>query len=311
MTGSIAAERISTPQADDPMAVRVEGLGKYYPGRWRREGVWALRDCSFEVPKGRVAALVGRNGAGKTTLLSVLSGLLTPTEGVARIEGVDLTRGRRGARVSFVAQDKPLYRRFTAMDTLRTGADLNRVWDQDRALRWLHRFEVPLDRPCATLSGGQQAQVSFALALGAKPSVLLLDEPLANLDPLVRREVMGELLTDVADTGMTVLLSTHIVTELAGVADYLLLLADGALRADGDLDDILEGHRHIVGPRADTPPVPGDVLHARHTETQSTFLVRISSPPTTLAPPWTVREVTLEDFVLAHLDTTTLRETTA
>ncbi|MFC0439090.1 ABC transporter ATP-binding protein [Kutzneria buriramensis] len=268
------------------IALAVEGLGK----RYRRKV--ALRDCSFELPAGRVSALVGMNGAGKTTLLSVLAGLLPPTEGRVR-----LPAGER--RIAFVAQEKPLYRHFSVRDMLRLGSKLNTVWDQQRALDWLARFDVPLDRPCGKLSGGQQAQVSFAVAIGSRPSVLLLDEPLSNLDPLARREVVKELLSAVVDTDMTVLMSTHVVAELSGVADHLLLLGDGELVLSGDVDDLLAAHRNYAGPRSERPPVPGEVLVASHVGGQSTFLMESFEP---VAAPWTARPVTLEDLVLARLE---------
>jgi ABC-2 type transport system ATP-binding protein len=288
------------------LAVDVRGLGVRYRRPWRRETNWALRDCTFQIPAGRVAALVGLNGAGKSTLLGALAGLLAPTEGVALVGGAPAVAaaGEAGCRMQYVAQDKPLYRHLDVAAMLRIAARSNRVWDAQRAQRWLQRFEIPLDRPCGRLSGGQQAQVSFALALGACPSVLLLDEPLADLDPLARNGVMRELLTEAADTGMTVLLSTHVVAEIGGVADHLLLLGRGELLVEGTIDDILESHRFYVGPRADTAPVAGDVLQARHTEGQSTFLIRGTpgQPPPPASPPWIRREVTLEDFVLAHLN---------
>ncbi len=282
----------------EQIAITVEGLAKRYR-KSPRASTWALRDCSFELPAGRVAALVGRNGAGKTTLLSVLAGLLQPTAGRVQL-------GAGSARVSFVAQDKPLYRYLNVADMLRLAARLNRVWDQDRALRWLRRFDVPLDRACGKLSGGQQAQVSFAVAIGARPSVLLLDEPLANLDPLARREVTKEVLAEVADAGMTVLLSTHVVAELGGVADYLMLLDAGSLLTSGDVDDMLTSHHRYVGPRSDQPPGPGTVVEASHAPHQSSFLVALppGERPTRVAPPWTVRPVTLEELVLAHLERT-------
>ncbi|QFZ23240.1 ABC transporter ATP-binding protein [Saccharothrix syringae] len=272
------------------VAVRARGLGKRY------KDAWALRGCTFELPRGRVAALVGANGAGKTTLMTVLAGLLRADEGEAGVAG----------RVAFVSQDKPVYRRFTVADMLRLGARLNVVWDEPRARRWLDRFEVPLDRACGRLSGGQQAQVAFALAVGSRPDVLMLDEPLANLDPLARREVTAELLAEVDETGTTVVLSTHVVAELGGVADHLLLLAHGRLLAGGDLDELLAHHVSYTGPRSEVPPALGQVVEARHRGNQSTFLVRLPDghPRPVVAGPWRERPVTLEDYVLAQLAAT-------
>ncbi|MBY8848744.1 ABC transporter ATP-binding protein [Saccharothrix sp. MB29] len=285
---STAVETVRTGAT--PFAVRAPSLGKRYRDRW------ALRDCTFDLPAGRVAALVGANGAGKTTLMTVLAGLLDADEGSAGAVG----------RVAFVSQEKPVYRHFTPADVLKLGARLNVVWDEGRARRWLERFEVPLDRACGKLSGGQQAQVAFALAIGSRPTVLMLDEPLANLDPLARREVTAELLTEVDETGMTVLLSTHVVAELGGVADYLLLLAHGRLLAGGDLDELLARHVAYTGPRSDVPPALGEVVETRHRGKQSTFLVKLPDghPRPVVAGQWTERAVTLEDYVLAQLAAT-------
>jgi ABC-2 type transport system ATP-binding protein len=271
------------------IAVRARGLGKRY-----RRSV-ALDDCAFELPAGRVAALVGANGAGKTTLLTVLSGLLKPDAGHVVF--------REGERIAFVAQEKPVYRSFTPKAMLQLGERLNLRWDQARAQAWLERFDVPMDRKCGQLSGGQRTQVALALAIGSRPTLLLLDEPLSELDPLARTEVVRELLCEVAEQGTTVVLSTHIVTELSGVVDHLLLLAHGKLLAGGDLDELLAAHAMVVGPRADRPPVEGEVLWAKHLDGQSLFLVKAASTPVASAP-WVVRPVTLEDYVLAQLSAT-------
>ncbi|MET1074737.1 MAG: ABC transporter ATP-binding protein, partial [Umezawaea sp.] len=260
--------------------IAVRGLGKRYG-----KSV-ALHDCAFDLPAGRVAALVGANGAGKTTLLTVLSGLLRPDAGEFSL--------RPDERVAFVAQEKPVYKHFTPKAMLQLGARLNLRWDQARALAWLERFEVPLDRRCGQLSGGQRTQVALAVAIGSRPSLLLLDEPLSELDPLARTEVVRELLGEVAESGTTVVLSTHIVTELSGVADHLLLLAHGKLLAGGDLDELLAEHSMVVGPRADEPPVAGEVLWDKHLDGQSLFLVKASTTPVVSAP-WVVRPVSLED----------------
>jgi ABC-2 type transport system ATP-binding protein len=281
-------------------SIATHGLGKRY------RDLWTLRDCTFSLPAGRVAALVGANGTGKTTLLNLIMGVVGPTEGQVLIAGTPpLTPSHDAGRASFVPQHKPLYRTFTAAEMLRVGRDLNQVWDQGRALTWLRRFEVPLDRACGTLSGGQQAQVSLAIALGSCPSLLLLDEPLATLDPLARTEVTGELLAQATDTGMTVLLSTHVLAELVDVADYLLLLSGGSLLLHGDTEDLLTEHHRITGPTAEAPPGPGEVVWASHTERQSTFLIR-TTPADRLDTPSvcagsTVEPVGLEELVLGYL----------
>lgn len=273
--------------------MRTEGLTKRYRESWRGGTMHALRSCDLSLPAGKVAALVGANGAGKTTLLSILAGVLDPDEGTVHAPG----------RVAFVSQEKAAYRHLNPADMLRIGARLNRVWDAGRARNWLKQFQIPMDRACGKLSGGQQAQVAFAIALASCPSLLLLDEPLANLDPLVRREVMAELLSEVADSGTSVVLSTHIVPELGGVADHLFLLAYGQLVTSGDIDQMLVSHLHYVGPRAEQPPGPGEVVEARHRDGQSSFLVRLpeGTEPGRVSEPWVTRPVTLEDLVLAHL----------
>jgi ABC-2 type transport system ATP-binding protein len=282
------------------MAVEALAVSKRYGD------VWALRECSFRLPANRVIALVGANGAGKSTLMSIISGMLSATSGSMLVDGRAVVKGAAGleSRVAILAQDKPLYRDFTVADMLRFGRSTNRVWDQPRALAWLERFNVPLDRRCGKLSGGQRAQVALAVALGSRPSVLLLDEPLANLDPVARTEVTGELLAETAESAMTVMLSTHIDAELSDVGDYLLLLDAGRPVLVGDVEELTAGHLRLSGPRADRPPAPGTVLRAQHAERQSTFLVRLPDAavaPAIVAPGWTVQPVSLEDMIVSHL----------
>jgi ABC-2 type transport system ATP-binding protein len=286
-------------------ALEARDLGKRYGE------MWALRECSFRLPAGRIIALVGSNGAGKSTLMSIAAGLLPATSGQLLVGGrtVDAHRPQRHTdtahRVAILAQDKPLYRDFTVADMLQFGRRTNRVWDQQRAVRWLERFDVPLDRRCGRLSGGQRAQVALAVALGTRPGVLLLDEPLANLDPVARTEVTGEILAEVAETEMTVMLSTHIVAELAGVGEYLLLLAAGRPVLTGDVDELVAGHARLIGPRSDLPPSPGRIVSARHTERQSTFIVELPAgpPPAIVAPGWHGDTPSLEDLVFTYLKT--------
>jgi ABC-2 type transport system ATP-binding protein len=200
-------------------ALQASGLGK----RYRR--TWALRDCNLTVPRGRIAALVGPNGAGKTTLLHLAVGLLAPTTGTIRV--LDQPAGDPGlpAQVGFVAQDTPLYRDFTAAEHLTMGVKLNRRFDQTQARDRLERLGIQLDRRVGTLSGGQRAQVALALALAKRPQLLLLDEPLASLDPLARREFLQTLMGAVAEHGVTVVLSSHLLADLERVCDYLIVLS--------------------------------------------------------------------------------------
>jgi ABC-2 type transport system ATP-binding protein len=287
------------------IAVEARDVSKRY------RNVWALRECSFQLPAGRIVALVGANGAGKSTLMSIISGMLAATSGSLLVNGRPVVKGAAGratadigSRVAILAQDKPLYRDFSVADMLRFGRYTNRLWDQRRALSWLERFDVPLDRRCGRLSGGQRAQVALAVALGSRPAVLLLDEPLANLDPVARTEVTGELMGEAADGDMTVMLSTHIVAELSGVGDHLLLLDEGRPVLTGDVEQLLAGHLRLSGPRADRPPSPGTIVHAQHTDRQSIFVVRLPdtpAPPVVVAPGWTAQPFPLDQLVLTYL----------
>jgi ABC-2 type transport system ATP-binding protein len=288
---------------DQSVAVEARNVSKRY------RTVWALRECSFRLPAHRIIALVGANGAGKSTLMSIISGLLPATSGSVLVGGRPVVKGGdrtrdTGGRVAILAQDKPLYRDFSVADMLRFGRGTNRVWDQRRALSWLERFDVPLDRRCGKLSGGQRAQVALAVALGSRPAVLLLDEPLANLDPVARTEVTGELLAEAADGDLTVMLSTHIVAELSGVGDHLLLLDAGRPVLIGDVERLLADHVRLTGPQADRPPGPGTIIEARHTGRQSTFVVRLPDAPAAppvVAPGWSSQPLSLEQLVLTYL----------
>ncbi|ANZ37844.1 hypothetical protein BBK82_19025 [Lentzea guizhouensis] len=251
---------------------------------------WAVKGVSFELPPGSVTALVGANGSGKTTLLNVLAGHLPAESGHTSIAG----------RVAYVPQHKPMYKGFKVKDVLEFGRRMNTVWRGDLADAWLKRYKVPRRLQIGDLSGGQRTHVTLALALGARPDVLLLDEPLSELDPLARRKVMSSLLTEVSDNGMTLLYSTHVVAEIGGVADRLLLMHNGKLLVDGETDDLLEEHVLYTGPHASTPPVEGNVVLAKHGEAQSSFLVR--SGGERVDEPWTARYVTLEELVVAHLE---------
>jgi len=277
-------------------ALEATALGK----RYRRN--WALQDCNLTVPRGRIAALVGPNGAGKTTLLHLAVGLLAPTTGTIRVLGQAPGDAGLLPLVGFVAQDTPLYRDFTAAELLTMGAKLNRHFDRPLARSRLERLAIPLDRRVGSLSGGQRAQVALALALAKGRELLLLDEPLASLDPLARREFLQTLMGSVAEQGATVLLSSHLLADLERVCDYLIVLSAAHVQVLGTVEELLDQHKLLIGPyREPQPPIAGvaQVVRASHTDRQATLLVRSSGP--IHDPAWKAHDVTLEDLVLAYL----------
>jgi ABC-2 type transport system ATP-binding protein len=277
-------------------ALRTDGLGK----RYRR--TWALRDCSLAVPTGRVTALVGPNGAGKSTLLRLIVGLLAPTTGTVEVLGESPATNtpRVLSRVGFLAQDHPLYKHFTVGDLLRYGRSCNVRFDQGLAERRLARLGIPLDRKAGALSGGQQSQVALALALAKRPDLLVLDEPMAALDPVARLEFLQALMGAVAADGITVVFSSHVVPELERVCDHLVVLNHSQVTLAGDIDVLLDEHRVLVGPRttADLDRA-GTVVEATHSDRHTTLLVRDGGVAT--APGWQANPIGLEELVLAYL----------
>ena len=272
------------------------GLGKRYGQKW------ALRDCTFEIPEGRVCGLVGANGAGKTTLLRMLVGLSAATQGSAEVAGC---APRDAAdfleQIGYLAQDIPLYRRWSAEEHVRMGAHLNRRWDAELVRDRLRSLRIPLDQRVGTMSGGQRAQVALALALAKHPRVLLLDEPVAALDPLARRDFLSTLSEAVADGGLTVILSSHLVADLERVCDYLVVLADSRCVLASDLEDVLASHRLLTGPRRDLTALEREhtVLRIERTQRQMTLWVRLNGP--LHDPNWDVTELNLEEIMLAYL----------
>jgi ABC-2 type transport system ATP-binding protein len=276
--------------------IEASGLGKRYGRRW------ALADCTLAVPAGRVTGLVGPNGAGKTTLLQLAAGLLDPTAGSISVLG-ERPAGTPAqlARVGFVAQDAPVYTRLSIAGHLRMGAWLNPGWDDELAARRISRLGLDLRQRAGSLSGGQRAQLALTLATAKRPELLLLDEPVASLDPLARREFLRDLMETVAEQQTSVVLSSHLITDVERVCDYLILLAASRVRLAGETEALLATHHRLSGPRRDlsTLPASWDVIEESHAGKQSTLLVRTSDP--VLDPAWTVRPVTLEDMVLAYM----------
>ena len=271
------------------------GLGK----RYRRS--WALSECDLQIPAGRVVGLVGPNGAGKSTLLNLAVGLLAPTTGAISVLGDVPAHGpEQLGRVGFVAQDTPTYTALSVADHLRLGARLNPGWDPALADKRIDALGLDRKQRAGRLSGGQRAQLALTLAVAKRPELLLLDEPVASLDPLARREFLQSLMEVVVDQGVSVVMSSHLVADLERVCDHLVVLVASRVRLAGDVDDLLAEHHLLTGPRHDGA-VPGDqeVIHASHTDRQSTLLVRTEAP--ILDPTWTVEPVGLEDLVLAYM----------
>ncbi|HZT94869.1 MAG TPA: ABC transporter ATP-binding protein [Gaiellaceae bacterium] len=275
-------------------ALETVGLGKRYGS------FWALQDCNLEIPAGSVTALVGPNGAGKTTLLHLSVGLSEPSAGSVRVLGANPPEVL--PRVGFVAQEHPLYRSFTIAEILRLGRELNPSWDEDAARARIGSLGLPLRKKVGALSGGQRAQVALTLALAKRPELLLLDEPVASLDPLARREFLQSLMEAVAETGMTVLLSSHIVAALERVCDHLVILASGRTQLAGPIEEILATHRLLTGPRSEAADVARvhEVVRQRHTERQTTLLVRANGH--VYDSSWELHELDLEEIVLGYLD---------
>jgi len=276
--------------------IESHALGKSY-GTTR-----ALHDCSLSVPEGHVVALVGPNGAGKSTLLNLAVGLAAPTTGELTVLG-----GRRPGSlpaldgIAFVAQDMPLYKNLSAADMVHLTRNLNRHLDQAYAETRLAELGISLKRKAGKLSGGQQAQLALTLALARHPRLLVLDEPVAMLDPVARHDFMATVLTAAVDEGVSVLLSSHVLAELERVADYLIVLSQGRVQMVGEVDDLLAGHRILTGPTAEAATyAERPVVHVRRGGTQAHLLVRATADYP-VPPGWESHPVGLEELALSYL----------
>jgi ABC-2 type transport system ATP-binding protein len=272
------------------------GLGKRYRQRW------ALSDCTLSIPAGHVTGLVGPNGAGKTTLLNVAVGLLQPTAGTIKVLGAEpASSSEQLARVGFVAQDSPTYAGLSVADHLKLGAHMNPAWDADLAERRIAQLGLDPRQKAGKMSGGQRAQLALTLALAKRPELLILDEPIASLDPLARREFLQILMEATAEQELSVVMSSHLVSDLERACDYLIVLVASRVRLAGEVDDLLATHWQLTGPRSDLAALPADwqVISASHTDRQSTLLVRAAGPPGD--PAWSADKIGLEDLVLAYM----------
>ncbi|MGO8960219.1 MAG: ABC transporter ATP-binding protein [Streptosporangiaceae bacterium] len=276
-------------------AVEARKLGRRYGRRW------ALSECTLSIPAGHVAGLVGPNGAGKTTLLNLATGMLAPTAGTIEVLGGKPASGPdQLARVGYVAQDTPTYANLSVEDHLRFGAHLNPGWDSELANKRIQQLGLDPRQKAGKLSGGQRAQLALTLAIAKRPELLILDEPIASLDPLARREFLQILMESTAEQELSVVMSSHLVADLERVCDYLIVLVASRVQVAGEVDDLLRSHQLLTGPRSEDRSLPaGQVITQSHTDRQSTLLVRSSEP--VRDPAWSAAGIDLEDLVLAYM----------
>ena len=281
-------------------ALRTDRLGRRY-GK-----AWGLRDCTVEVPAGAVAALVGPNGAGKTTLLEMIIGLLEPTEGQVSVFG-EVSRADTAqalAMVGYVAQDHPLYRDFSIADMFHLGRAMNPSWDQELAAARMDTLGIPLQRKVKSLSGGQRAQVSLSMALAKRAPLVVLDEPVSSLDPVARLEFMRDVMALAADSTLTFLISSHVVSELERFCDWLIVLTNGHVQLAGPADELLDAHGLLTVPRA-TPDaeLPGTAIHRTDSDRHSTVLVRAGADQLAVQgrAGWQADPVSFEQLVMGYL----------
>ncbi|MBE1501751.1 ABC-2 type transport system ATP-binding protein [Amycolatopsis lexingtonensis] len=276
--------------------LRAQGLGKKY------KRTWALSGCTLEIEPGHVTGLVGPNGAGKSTLLNIASGMLEPTTGTIEVcGGVPGSGPDQLAKVGYVAQNTPVYSGLSIEEHLRLGAHLNPRWDTALAEKRIERLGLDPKQHAGKLSGGQRAQLALTIGIAKRPELLLLDEPVAALDPLARREFLQDLMEAVAEHELSVVMSSHLVNDLERVCDHLIVLVDSQVRVIGEVEELLATHHRLSGPRRDVETLPADqhVVSAKHTDRQTTVLIRTEAP--ILDPVWTVAQIGLEDLVLEYM----------
>jgi ABC-2 type transport system ATP-binding protein len=277
-------------------AIEARGLGRQYGS------AWALTECTLDVPAGRVTGLVGPNGAGKTTLLNLATGMLRPTAGSIRVLGGTPGRGVAQLRkVGMVAQETPVYAGLSVADHLRLGRHMNARWDGELATDRVRALKLDPRRKAGQLSGGQRAQLALTMALARRPELLILDEPVASLDPLARREFLESLTQATAGAPVSVVMSSHLVSDLERICDYLVVLFAARVQVAGVVSDLLATHHVLAGPPAGdcVPPAGAEVIHATRGLGQTRLLARASAPPAD--PAWSVSRPGLEDVVLAYM----------
>lgn len=275
-------------------ALAAESLGRRY-----RRDVWGLRECTIQVPAGRVVALVGPNGSGKTTLLNMAAGLLAPSTGTVQVVGA--SPQKRLDRIGYVAQDAPLWPRLRVEDVIEIGRCLNPLFDARMALDRIRQLGIPTRARVNSISGGQRAQVALTLVLAKHPDLMLLDEPMANLDPLARREFLTSMFASCMDTGTAVLFSSHVVAELERICDYLIVLRRGRVSLAGDVDELRRTHRVVTGPIGWRSSDSRRVINEWSGGGRTNALVRSGSSPST-GPGLEEAAPTFDELVLGYLE---------
>jgi ABC-2 type transport system ATP-binding protein len=277
--------------------LQAQALGKRYG---RRE---ALTDCTLEIPPRHVVGIVGPNGAGKTTLLKIACGMLAPTSGRIEVLGEQpVGSSSQLARVGYVAQDTPTYANLSVADHLKLGDKLNPRWDKKLAQARIDQLGLDPTHRAGKLSGGQRAQLALTVAVAKRPELLILDEPVASLDPLARRDFLRHLMESVAENDTSVILSSHLISDLERVCDYLIVLVSSRVQLAGEADLLLAQHHRIVCTRRGASDLPPglEVIRAEHSDKQSTFFVR--SRTALPAGDWSAEHLSLEDLVLTYME---------
>ena len=284
--------------------LEAHGFGK----RYRRRN-WALRGVDLEVPEGSITALVGPNGSGKSTLIRAWIGFEHPTEGRLSTGGIDPRRDRAGAvaKVGYVPQSPSLYGSLSIAEHIELATTLRDGFDGALAAHYIERLAIPLSAMAGELSGGEAAQVGLALALGTRARILLLDEPLASLDPLARREFLHVLVDAVRSEGHTALLSSHVITDIEQACDRLIVLGKGHTLLDLSIADALAHHRVIEG--SPLAPISTDRLVGSFPSPGGEPLTLIRVPAAQPLPTGGAidgraadgRAATLEEVVIGHM----------
>jgi ABC-2 type transport system ATP-binding protein len=277
-------------------AIETRNLGRQYGS------VWALTDCTLDIPAGGVTGLVGPNGAGKTTLLNLATGMRRPSAGTIRVLGGTPGSGTAQLRkVGFVAQETPVYAGLSVADHLRLGQHLNARWDAKLAADRIGELKLDRQRKAGQLSGGQRAQLALTLALARRPELLILDEPVASLDPLARREFLAGLAEATADARLSVVMSSHLVSDLERICDFLVVLVAARIQVAGPVTELVASHHLVSGPIVDGRDLPAnaEIISAGRNLGLTMVLVRAAAAPR--HPAWVVTTPDLEDVVLAYL----------